>query len=134
MGRPITEQKGKKLKKVEVRVTIDEYNLLKEKSKRYQSLSSFLLDAAKNHDERRGRNRIDTMIKFSELMSESDTSIARIGNNINQIARAIHRQNIEGIDMRDTPLGHFLEILSEVKDVLNALLIELRKISNSMQR
>lgn len=134
MGRPIKEQKGKKQKKVEVRVTIDEYNLLKEKSKGYQSLSSFLLDAAKNHDERRGRNRIDTMIRFSELMSESDTSIARIGNNVNQIAKAIHRQNMEGIDLKNTPLGHFSGLIEEAKNTLKEILIELRKISNSTQR
>lgn len=134
MGRPVKEQKGKKQKKVEVRVTIDEYNLLKEKSKGYQSLSSFLLDAAKNHDERRGRNRIDTMIRFSELMSESDTSIARIGNNINQIAKAIHRQNMEGIDLKNTPLGHFSSLIDEAKNTLKEILIELRKISNLTQR
>ena len=62
------KQQGNKIKRLEIRLSEQEFQHIKKHSKGYSSMSSFVLDAVKNHDPRRGKNRIDTMIKFSELM------------------------------------------------------------------
>lgn len=125
------KSQGKKVKRLYIRISEEEYKMLKERSKSYTNLSAFVLDAAKNYDTRKGRNRIDTMIKFSELAQEMDTDLCRIGNNINQIAKEIHRKRIAGLGLSEAMVKSFFEGVSDANIVLVELLKELRKLSNT---
>lgn len=125
------KQKRNKVKRLEIRLTEDELEFLKQKAKGYPSISSFLLDAVKSHDSRRGRNRIDTMIRFSDLMDKSDADLSRIGNNINQIAHAFNRQLRVSLDTRLVIEEKFLDLVLEAKTLLYEMILELRKLSNS---
>lgn len=128
-----TSQKPKrnKVKRLEIRLTEEELDFLKQKAEGYPSLSSFILDSVKSHDSRRGRNRIDTMIRFSDLMDKSDADLSRIGNNINQIAHAFNRQLRVSLDAKLVIEEQFLELVFETKTLLQTMILELRKLSNS---
>ena len=125
------KQQGNKIKRLEIRLSEQEFQHIKKHSKGYSSMSSFLLDAVKNHDPRRGKNRIDTMIKFSELMENSDVSLSRLGNNINQIAHAINRKIMANWGANFALDEDILMRVEDARFLLEKILIELRKISNS---
>lgn len=125
------KQQGNKIKRLEIRLSEQEFQHIKKHSKGYSSMSSFVLDAVKNHDPRRGKNRIDTMIKFSELMEESDVSLSRLGNNINQIAHAINRKIMANWGANFALDEDILMRVEDARFLLEKILIELRKISNS---
>lgn len=125
------KQQGNKIKRLEIRLSEQEFQHIKKHSKGYSSMSSFVLDAVKNHDPRRGKNRIDTMIKFSELMEESDASLSRLGNNINQIAHAINRKIMANWGANFALDEDILMRVEDARFLLEKILIELRKISNS---
>lgn len=125
------KQQGNKIKRLEIRLSEQEFQHIKKHSKGYSSMSSFVLDAVKNHDPRRGKNRIDTMIKFSELMEKSDVSLSRLGNNINQIAHAINRKIMANWGANFALDEDILMRVEDARFLLEKILIELRKISNS---
>lgn len=125
------KQQGNKIKRLEIRLSEQEFQHIKKHSKGYSSMSSFILDAVKNHDPRRGKNRIDTMIKFSELMENSDVSLSRLGNNINQIAHAINRKIMANWGANFALDEDILMRVEDARFLLEKILIELRKISNS---
>lgn len=125
------KQQGNKIKRLEIRLSEQEFQHIKKHSKGYPSMSSFVLDAVKNHDPRRGKNRIDTMIKFSELMENSDVSLSRLGNNINQIAHAINRKIMANWGANFALDEDILMRVEDSRFLLEKILIELRKISNS---
>lgn len=125
------KQQGNKIKRLEIRLSEQEFQHIKKHSKGYSSMSSFVLDAVKNHDPRRGKNRIDTMIKFSELMENSDVSLSRLGNNINQIAHAINRKIMANWGANFALDEDILMRVEDARFLLEKILIELRKISNS---
>ena len=125
------KQKGNKTKQLHLRLSEQEFQQVKKLAKGYPSMSSFVLDAVKNHDPRRGKNRIDTMIKFSELMEKSDVSLSRLGNNINQIAHAINRKIMANWGANFALDEDILMRVEDARFLLEKLLIELRNISNS---
>jgi hypothetical protein len=125
------KQQGNKIKRLEIRLSEQEFQHIKKHSKGYSSMSSFVLDAVKNHDPRRGKNRIDTMIKFSEFMEKSDVSLSRLGNNINQIAHAINRKIMANWGANFALDEDILMRVEDARFLLEKILIELRKISNS---
>ncbi|RKW46988.1 MAG: plasmid mobilization relaxosome protein MobC [Porphyromonas sp.] len=125
------KQQGNKIKRLEIRLSEQEFQHIKKHSKGYSSMSSFVLDAVKNHDPRRGKNRIDTMIKFSELMENSDVSLSRLGNNINQIAHVINRKIMANWGANFALDEDILMRVEDARFLLEKILIELRKISNS---
>lgn len=125
------KQQGNKIKRLEIRLSEQEFQHIKKHSKGYSSMSSFVLDAVKNHDPRRGKNRIDTMIKFSELMENSDVSLSRLGNNINQIAHAINRKIMANWGANFALDEDILMRVEDARFLLEKILLELRKISNS---
>lgn len=125
----MAKEKTNKVKRLGIRLTEEELCILLEKAKKYPSVSALVIDAVLNHDVRRGRNRIDTMIKFSDLMEKSDTSLSRIGNNINQITKEIHRQRLAGIGLSSLAIDRFLSSVEEANRVLTELLLSLRSLS-----
>lgn len=131
MENRIEKQQGNKIKRLEIRLSEQEFQHIKKHSKGYSSMSSFVLDAVKNHDPRRGKNRIDTMIKFSELMEKSDVSLSKLGNNINQIAHAINRKIMANWGENFALDEDILMRVEDARFLLEKILIELRKISNS---
>lgn len=104
-----------------MRLTEEDYHLLSEKAQRYPSISSLVLDAVRNFDIRRGRNRLDTMIEFSENVRKIEVDLARIGNNLNQMTKELHLYRIEGRNLSLTPLDGFILGVDDANRTLDSL-------------
>lgn len=111
----------RKTRRFDIRLSEEDYRLLGEKSRNYPSISSLVLDAVKNFDTRKGRNRLDTMIEFSENVRKLEVELARIGNNVNQMAKELHRYRIEGRDLSLTPLDRFILGVDNANRTLSSL-------------
>ena len=77
--------KNNKTHRIFIRVTDDELNNLKIKSKNYPTLSSYVLDACFNFDDELGLKRLDRLRSWSLDYNNFKTEISRIANNINQL-------------------------------------------------
>lgn len=124
-----SEKKLLRSKDLHIRLTEEEEKVFREKSKKYPSLTALIVDAVNHFDVRKGRNRIDTMIKFSEDVMKFDADIARIGNNINQMAKAMNQYKMERIDLENVSFDEFLKEIKETSELLNTLLREVRVVT-----
>jgi hypothetical protein len=123
------EPRTRKARRLNIRLTEEDYRLLSEKAQRYPSISSLVLDSVRNFDIRRGRNRLDTMIEFSENVKGVEVELSRIGNNINQIAKELHRYRIEGRNLSLTPLDGLILGVDDANKTLGSLKKLLSRIS-----
>lgn len=119
---------GKK-KQIHLRVTEDELHEIREKAKNYTSMSALMIDASKEFNTKKGRNKIDLMIELSSCLSKFEVETARRGNNLNQIAHALNLYQYERIALPPIELvgREVNETLKLCKDILR----ELRAISET---
>lgn len=102
-GRPSLLATDKRSEKVEVRLTVFEKTLFREKAIiSGQSVSEWLRNLGHGHVPKMGTSTVD-MALISEL--------SRIGNNVNQLARATHRG-------RDTS-AYWQDVGRELERILN---------------
>ena len=128
------KSEDRKSRRLEIRLSENEYKQLQRKAKKYPSISALILDAVANFDIKRGRNRIDTMIEFSEDMRKAEVDISRIGNNINQIAKELHRYRLEGISLNNAPLASLTKVMEEGVAVLEGLESSLKSIASGKSK
>lgn len=88
-----------------------------------------MIDAAKEFNTKKGRNKIDLMIELSSCLSKFEVETARRGNNLNQIAHALNLYQYEQIALPPFELvgREIKETLKLSKDILR----ELRAISET---
>ena len=133
MKKEATKTAGKE-KRIYIRVTNEERELIDEKAKKYGfPISTLLLDAVKEFDDRKGRNRIDRMIEFSVLANSMDAEIARQGNNLNQIA---HNLNLYRYDkeIKLPELKIVQKAIEQNIELGKELLRTIRRIANMSKR
>ena len=130
----VKKEAKRKVKQLHIRISEDEYFSIKKKAKKYPSISALILDAVANFDMKRGRNRIDTMIEFSKDMRKAEVDISRIGNNINQIAKELHRYRLEGISLNNAPLASLTKVMEEGVAVLEGLESNLKSIASGKSK
>ena len=128
------KSEDRKSRRLEIRLSENEYKQLQGKAKTYPSISALILDAVANFDTKRGRNRIDTMIEFSKDMRKAEVDISRIGNNINQIAKELHRYRLEGISLNNAPLASLTKVMEEGVAVLEGLESSLKSIASGKSK
>ena len=127
------EKTAGKEKRIYIRVTKEEHEMITEKSKKYGfSISTLMLDAVKEFDDRKGRNRIDRMIEFSEAVKGFDTDMVRIGNNLNQIAHALNLYKYGNTDL--VPLETIHKTILEVQEINKDAIRAIRHIANKSRR
>lgn len=128
------KSEDRKSRRLEIRLSENEYKQLQGKAKKYPSISALILDAVANFDIKRGRNRIDTMIEFSKDMRKAEVDISRIGNNINQIAKELHRYRLEGISLNNAPLASLTKVMEEGVAVLEGVASCLKSIASGKSK
>ena len=86
-----------KTHRIFVRVSDKELEELKEKSKNYPTLSSFVLDACFKFDDELGIKRLERLRLWSEDFHSFKTEISKIGANINQLAHYVNNLQKTGV-------------------------------------
>ena len=74
------------------------------------------------------------MIEFSKDMRKAEVDISRIGNNINQIAKELHRYRLEGISLNNAPLASLTKVMEEGVAVLEGLESSLKSIASGKSK
>lgn len=131
MGKKENKTAGKK-KQINIRTTEEEFKMIKEKAQNYPSVSSLLLDAVKDFDNRHGRNRIDRMIEFSQAVNSFDRDLVRIGTNLNQIAHALNLYKYGETALVSLP--KIQEAVQEATQLNKEAIRAIRSIANKSRR
>lgn len=106
--------------------------MMKEKSKNYPSLSTLVIDAVRTFDDRKGRNKIDTMIDFSNYIRQTDVEMARVGNNLNQVAHEINLYKFGNFELPSIEL--LLKTLEESLELNKTILREIRRFGTKSRK
>ena len=106
--------------------------MIKQKAENYPSISSLMLDAVKEFDNRHGRNRINRMIEFSQMVNSFDRDMVRIGTNLNQIAHALNLYKYGETAL--VPLPKIQEAVQEAINLNKEAIRAIRSIANKSRR
>lgn len=115
--------KNNKTHRIFVRVSDDELEKLKEKSRNYPTLSSFVLDACFNFDDELGIKRLEKLRLWSEDFTSFQNEIIRISNNVNQLAHYTNNLKLTGVLLPG--------VLKEIIQIENDYNLLMTKILNS---
>lgn len=115
---------GKKTEELHLRITKSEKLRLAEKAKNYPSLSSYILDAAMQFDDKLGIKKIDLINDFAQVYNAHNIELNRVGVNLNQLAKYTNMKLKLG-DYED------ISILIQLQITLNECLTVLKSIKKA---
>ena len=110
-----------KTHRIIVRVSDKELEELKEKSKNYPTLSSFVLDACFKFDDELGIKRLERLRLWSEDFHSFKTEISKIGANINQLAHYVNNLQKTGVFLPSV-LDEIVRVENEFNLMMNLIL------------
>ena len=110
-----------KIHRIFVRVSDKELEELKEKSKNYPTLSSFVLDACFKFDDELGIKRLERLRLWSEDFHSFKTEISKIGANINQLAHYVNNLQKTGVFLPSV-LDEIVRVENEFNLMMNLIL------------
>lgn len=76
----------KKNREIHLRLTDDEYSVMQKKASEYKFLSSMIIDAVYQFDDRLAIRKVDILQALSDRVLNYHGNLAKIGSNINQMA------------------------------------------------
>ncbi|TFH93838.1 plasmid mobilization relaxosome protein MobC [Porphyromonas levii] len=130
------EEKTKKMagknKRIYMRVTEEEYQMIKDKSGNYPTTTALMVDAVRAFNENSMRNRIATMVEFSSYAKGLDVEMSRVGNNLNQITHELHLYKYGDVELVE--VERLQDTLSEVLECNRSILKELRKFASKQRK
>lgn len=109
-------------KDIHIKLRPEEYDMIKNKSSSYPSMTRLIVDAVSAFDERGGVNYVNVLNEWSKDFAESRADMGRVGNNINQIAHVCNIIKNQSGEIDPSSLSVFSSELDELKK----LLIEIR--------
>lgn len=127
-----TDKTAGKNKNIHIRLTAEELKMLKEKSRKYPSMSALIIDAVQEFKNKGGRNRIDTMIEFARYAKQIEVEMARVGNNLNQLTHELNLVKYKG-EEGPTPEA-LMKVIRESMDINNLVLKEIRRLTNKHRK
>lgn len=111
---------------MELRLSDEQYQMMKRKSANFPTMTDFVINAIDDFDENGGIAKVDLINSWSTELGSFKSDLARIGNNVNQIAHYLNIQRLqEGSEK------YSIEIDSRVAEVKE--LMELLKCINHQQ-
>ena len=96
MGKQKTKMKDKVKNRI-IRLSANENEMFVRKSKGFPSVSSMVRKAVEMLDNDAVSQRIERVKALTELYSSFDTQLSRAGNNLNQVAKTLHRLDASGL-------------------------------------
>lgn len=86
-----------KTKTIRLRVTDEEYMILKKKSEKFQTVSGYLRCAISEFSDADVRMKLDLRKNIAEKYSAIDEKLAHLGGNLNQTMRKINELSKAGL-------------------------------------
>lgn len=109
---------NKKSKFLKLRVTIDELDKLKELSKEYPSLSSYVLDACWNFNSKLHMNKLEFLTQKYDLIISLRSDLNHLAANLNQLVQYTNSCIKMGVYLDNTSQ----EVIRIQNELLNCLL------------
>lgn len=126
-------KKVNKTRRIEFRVTEDEFNELKLSSSQYKSLSAYVMEACRQHNHQRGIDKFNFINDWLENYSNYKLELARIGSNVNQLAKYTNTMAKSGI-LSGAHLASQIELQNEIKSQLAEILSFNKKLELSIKQ
>lgn len=117
----------KKTKRLFIRVSEEQYQLIKKRSIPFKSITSFVIAALNEFSDSSAKDRIEQRIRLTEIYLKLDEKMAHVGGNLNQ---AMHRINESAKIGRPYDVLIYTEILpriNELYDLCNELRVQVGK-------
>ncbi len=113
------KKEKKKIKRLELRLSEEQYLMMKRKSANFPTMTDFVVNAIDDFDENGGIAKVDLINSWSAELGSFKSDLARIGNNVNQIAHFLNIQKVqdasgqysEDIDSRINEVSELMELL-----------------------
>lgn len=118
-----------KTKRLYLRFTEDEIEMIRKKSEKYQTMSGYLREALKEFSDSNAKQRLEIRKNLADKYSDFDEKLAHLGGNLNQTMRRINE-----VARADGPVvfllkNDMLPLVKNAYSLLNEFRIELRKIT-----
>ncbi len=123
------KKKKKKIKRLELRLSEEQYLMMKRKAANFPTMTDFVVNAIDDFDENGGIAKVDLINSWSVKLGSFKSDLARIGNNVNQIAHFLNIQRVqdtsdkysENIDSRIAEVNELMELLKCINIQQSAL-------------
>jgi hypothetical protein len=122
-----------KNKRINIRLTEEEYQMIGDKSKNYPSVSSFIIDACNKFDDRRGIRNLEFLMNFSSVYAEEKSVINKTASNINQIAHYANMLKKNGV-MSEAIIKEFIVEIDKWNNCLSSMIVLNSKIENIIRK
>ena len=118
--------KLKKSKYLNIRLTPEEHEKLKELASKYNSMSSFILDACWHFQGEKHLRKLEVIEEDYQIIENSRKELNHIGSNLNQLVQYTNNCMKMGIYLENTS-SEIIRIQSELLDCINSYKMELNK-------
>lgn len=103
---------------IKLRVNEEELQLFKDKSQRYQNMSSMIRDAVRQFDDVQTKGRIESLTEIKNYYTRFDQRLGWLGGNINQ---AQHRANELAIAGELTPAYIYQVLFPKINEAISLI-------------
>ncbi len=104
---------------MELRLSDEQYQVMKRKSANFPTMTDFVINAIDDFDENGGIAKVDLINSWSTELGSFKSDLARIGNNINQIAHYLNIQRVQ--DASGKYSEEINSRIAEVKELMDLL-------------
>jgi hypothetical protein len=113
----------KKTRRLEIRLTKKEYNLIQKKGVNYPTKTSMILEAVRQLGDQNARQKLAVLAEMTALYKQYQQQLSWMGSNLNQ---AVKRAN-ELAFSNELTVPYFQQILSPKVQEVEGLLIEIKE-------
>ncbi len=115
--------KKNKTKRLFIRVTEDIHTEIKNRAKKFDSISHFVFTAIQSFTDTTIKERMEAKKQLAEFYCKYDKHLAHIGGNLNQAMKRVNEASIAGLPTQALILNNLMPSINEC----HSLLIEMRK-------
>lgn len=127
--------KKKKTKRINIRVTEDEFTEIRKRAKKFQSLTQFIMTSIQSFEDNTIQERMEERKKLTMYYSKADEILGHIGGNLNQAMRRVNEAAKISLPTQSLILNGLIPVISQCNDICMKLRKDLYEItSKSVKR
>lgn len=122
--------KNKKTKRINIRVTEDEFTEIRQRAKKFQSLTHFIMTSIQSFEDNTIQERMEERKKLTMYYSKADEILGHIGGNLNQAMKRVNEAAKISIPTQSLILNGLLPVISQCNDICLRLRKELYEVTS----
>lgn len=133
MGRKKKTKEGKN-RQIHFRVTDEEFDMIRNKSKNYPSISLLLIHSVKEFDNRGGAMKIHSLNRWADEYILFRKEMSKIGVNLNQITEYLNILRLHDIFVSDDAINTAIEIIQEIRSLYRRIIASQEEYTRSVTK